>query len=306
MGSPSLGADDVRAVLQYHILKRPITTLSIFRGNSISVPTYLQDPVHTNVTGGQQVIITKQPDDQLIITSGFATRGTVMRPDSYKFDGGYIQVIDSVLHPPESFESTAMNAYTDLREFVEALARTGVWEFLDTRADVTVFAPTNEAFKRIADYPMDSLKLQQVLRYHIYPDLMVHSWDLRNGISVTNPQGPGINVTRQGNFIFANSARLLQTDVLIANGVVHMIDNVLNPNNRFKRPDPSLSHQDPVFGPEPDSKKSDSGSEGSGSATIYPLPSPTPSESESAAARHGAVGFGVGMGLIAGAMAIVL
>jgi len=230
-----------------------------------------------------------------------------MSPDSYKFDGGYILVIDSVMFAPQSFESTAMNAYTDFREFANALARTGVWEFLDTRADVTVFAPTDEAFERISNCPMDSLKLQQVLRYHIYPDTIFHSWDLRNGIAVNNSQGPGVNVTRQGNFIFANSAQLLQTDVLIANGVVHMIDNVLNPQNTLQVPDQSLSHQDPVFGPECDaSRKPGSGSGRSGTATFYPLPSSTPSDGESAAARHGAVGFVVGMGLVAGVMVIAL
>merc|ERR1712115_332071 len=49
------------------------------------------------------------------------------------------------------------------------------------------------------------------------------------------------------NSYFLNSARITTTDILIANGVIHVIDNVLSPNVTTAMPNPTSFTQAPVL-----------------------------------------------------------
>jgi len=60
-------------------------------------------------------------------------------------------------------------------------------------------------------------------------------------------QGGNITVMHSGNNVYINSAQLLQADILLANGVMHVIDNVLNPQGPGAQPNPEIASQAPVF-----------------------------------------------------------
>lgn len=59
--------------------------------------------------------------------------------------------------------------------------------------------------------------------------------------------GGDLRITIVDGDVFVNSARVVLPDVLVANGVVHVIDNVLNPNNTMAMPEPTASMQMPAF-----------------------------------------------------------
>lgn len=59
--------------------------------------------------------------------------------------------------------------------------------------------------------------------------------------------GGDLRITITDGDVFVNSAKVLMPDVLVANGVVHVIDNVLNPNNTSAEPEPTASTQLPAF-----------------------------------------------------------
>ncbi|KXX82416.1 Periostin [Madurella mycetomatis] len=240
----------VEATLRYHIVTEPISMTSIVKGDSIWAQTTLDDPTFSTVNGGQRLILTKQPGSEVVFTSGFATRGTVLVED-LPFDNGLVQVIDSVMRVPETLESTARNAYTDLTAFIGALYTTGVMSELAREEDVTIFAPHNSAFQKLAGTfeDMDNEELRSILRYHIVPGRLSHVWELRNASSLTAANNGRLHITRHTNFIYINSAQIIQTDILISNGLVHMIDNVLNPDRSAARPDVSTTAQAPVFTP---------------------------------------------------------
>ncbi|GAB1317673.1 FAS1 domain-containing protein [Madurella fahalii] len=240
----------VEATLKYHIVTQSISMTSIERGDSIWASTTLNDPMFSSVKGGQRLILTKQPGNEVVFTSGFATRGTVLVED-LSFDNGLVQVIDSVMRVPETLESTARNAYTDLTAFLGALYATGVMSELAEESDVTIFAPHNAAFQQLAGTfeNMDNEELRSILRYHIVPGRLSHVWELRNASSLTAADNGELHITRHTNFIYVNSAQIIQTDILISNGLVHMIDNVLNPDRSAARPDVSTTAQAPAFTP---------------------------------------------------------
>ncbi|EAQ83373.1 hypothetical protein CHGG_09777 [Chaetomium globosum CBS 148.51] len=242
----------VVSTLKYHILKKTIDMPSIVKGDSIWASTSLTDAKFSNVTGGQRLILTKQPGGEVVFTSGFATRGTVLTED-LAFDNGLVQVIDSVMRVPETLESTARSAYTDLTAFVGALYATGLMSEVAQQKDVTIFAPHNAAFQQLAGAfaDTDKEKLKRILRYHIVPGQLSHVWELKNASSLASTdKGNKVSITRHTNFIYVNSAEIIQADILIANGLVHMIDNVLNPDQTGARPDVTLTTaQSPVFTP---------------------------------------------------------
>ncbi|KAK4452198.1 FAS1 domain-containing protein [Podospora aff. communis PSN243] len=233
--------EGIKASLRYHVIKAkaPIIVGAIPKGDSLSASTALDDPEWSNVTDGQQVILTKQPGGEVILTSGFATRGTVVVEDIL-FENGIVQIVDSVMHVPEPLESTARNAYSDIAAFLETLHATGLAENLASARDVTILAPHNAAFQHHAGTLHETTHddLKRILRYHIIPGAVLHSWEFQNGSYLASAEeNKSMTITRVGNWIFANSAQFLQTDILISNGIVHMVDDILNLDHAVADPD---------------------------------------------------------------------
>jgi len=70
--------------------------------------------------------------------------------------------------------------------------------------------------------------------------------NLADGMTIQMIRGGNITITEADNSIFVNSARVLQPDILLSNGVLHVIDNVLDYNATGVRPNPALASQQPV------------------------------------------------------------
>ncbi|KAK0726204.1 FAS1 domain-containing protein [Apiosordaria backusii] len=216
---------------------------------------------YTNVTKGQNILISRQHDDTTVITSGLGTRSTILEPpfQDIPFAGGFIQIVDTLLVPPSRLELTARDAYKDLTSFLGALYKSGLAPDLSSRKDITILASRNAAFQSIASAldPLSREDLSTILQYHIIPDQVLSSSDLSSldnstGSSLVTLLGSDdkasrVTVSKAGNNIFFNSAQLLQSDILLANGVIHIIDNVLNPDEFAEVPDLEAKSQTPVF-----------------------------------------------------------
>ncbi len=163
-----------------------------------------------------------------------------------EFTGGVIQIIDDLLIPPTNIieTTTAFN----LNSFQGALYASKENGTFNT-ANVTVFAPSNSAFEALgpAIINMTAEELATVMDYHLVPGGVFYSTSLTNGTELTTHQGGKLTIRQSGNNFYINSAQLLTTDVLIANGVLHVIDNVLNPNGPGALPNPALATQVPAF-----------------------------------------------------------
>lgn len=102
---------------------------------------------------------------------------------------------------------------------------------------------------------MSKEQLASVLRYHLIPNQIIpsssfflRSSNFTNG-TLDAASGKKVHTTRLGNNLFFNRAQLLQSDVLIANGVLHIIDAVLNPDleDQQQIPDEDAKTQAPAF-----------------------------------------------------------
>ncbi len=102
-----------------------------------------------------------------------------------------------------------------------------------TGGQFTIFAPTDEAFSALPAGTLEKLLqpenqalLRQVLAYHVVPG-EVTSQELQTG--VVDTLGGGIAVRVADGRIIVNDGSVIQPDIQAANGVIHVVNRVLLP-----------------------------------------------------------------------------
>lgn len=117
---------------------------------------------------------------------------------------------------------------------VAALDAAGLVETLQGEGPYTVFAPTDEAFDKLPAGTVESLlgdipTLTDILLYHVVPGRVV-SGDVIGIENAPTAQGSSIDVSVSGGSVFLNGdSRVVETDILATNGVIHVIDTVILP-----------------------------------------------------------------------------
>lgn len=122
-------------------------------------------------------------------------------------------------------------AEKSLRPLATNLGAYGIGIVLNGNEPYTVFAPTDEAFAKIPKADLDALlkdkaRLSDVLAYHVIPGKVMAA-DVKAG-KVKTVKGSELTVTTSGG-VMVNNAKVIKTDIVAGNGVVHVIDTVLIP-----------------------------------------------------------------------------
>lgn len=115
---------------------------------------------------------------------------------------------------------------------VTAVQAAGLVDTLKGPGPFTVFAPTDEAFAKVPKDKLDALlkdkaALTKVLTYHVVPG-KVMAKDVKAG-QVKTVQGSPLTVTVNSGTVMVDNAKVVKTDVVADNGVIHVIDTVLMP-----------------------------------------------------------------------------
>ena len=102
---------------------------------------------------------------------------------------------------------------------------------LKGKGPFTVFAPTDTAFAKIPKADLDALlkdkaKLTAVLTYHVVAGKVMAA-DVKAG-KVKTVQGSEITVSTMGG-VSVDNAKVIKTDIVASNGVIHVIDSVIIP-----------------------------------------------------------------------------
>ncbi|GAA2144337.1 hypothetical protein GCM10009760_31760 [Kitasatospora kazusensis] len=128
--------------------------------------------------------------------------------------------------------ATAASNNPLLSTLVTAVKAAGLVDTLNSAKDITVFAPTNDAFAKIPKAQLDALladkaMLTKVLTYHveagrIAPAALAGSHKSLEGSSVT-VDGTTPDFTANGN------SKVLCGNVQTANATVYIVDTVLMP-----------------------------------------------------------------------------
>jgi len=118
---------------------------------------------------------------------------------------------------------------------VTAVKAAGLAETLMGEGPYTVFAPTDEAFAKLPAGTVQTLlktenraKLQSILTYHVVPRKAVASDVVRQRL-LSTVNGLNLDVMRDKQGVTIGNSRILKTDIMASNGVIHVIDTVLLP-----------------------------------------------------------------------------
>jgi len=139
------------------------------------------------------------------------------------------------------------SAASNLTTLVAAVKAAGLDATLAQPGPYTVFAPTNDAFARLAPGTVDTLlkpenkpTLTKVLTYHVVPgkitieDLRARAAANNGTVTLTTVEGDPLTVTVEGQMVTltdvnGNKSYVETGDVKQANGVVHVVNGVVLP-----------------------------------------------------------------------------
>lgn len=117
---------------------------------------------------------------------------------------------------------------------VKAVQAAGLAETLSGEGPFTVFAPTDEAFSKLPEGTLEQLledkeRLTQILTYHVVPGRVTA--DQVQGIdSAETVAGGALSIRTEYGSVKVGDATVVQADVMASNGVIHVIDTVLLPD----------------------------------------------------------------------------
>ncbi len=129
-----------------------------------------------------------------------------------------------------------LRASTHFTVLVKAIDQAQLTKTLDTTPGLTLFAPTDEAFAALPPavlakllLPDNAPILQKVLIYHlVYLKL--------DGAKIKGAKGPvpsvessQLQLDGSGDPLKVNDADIIQADVDVTNGIIHVVDKVLVP-----------------------------------------------------------------------------
>lgn len=146
---------------------------------------------------------------------------------------GYVHSVNAVLLPSETVVDIAIdNSFTSLT--AAAVTAELLPALTNPLAELTVFAPTNQAFSDLATALGTDIagllanpELADILLYHVVSGVVM-SGDLTDGM-VPTLNGQSINVDLSSGVVI-NTSNVTIADLTADNGVVHVIDAVLVPS----------------------------------------------------------------------------
>lgn len=143
------------------------------------------------------------------------------------FSGGVMHIIDTVLTVPIKPSESAIDS--TLTALAGGLKQANLLTAVDGLTDITIFAPNNAAFQKIgsAAATLTTAQLASILEYHVIQNTVGYSSLLTTGLanqSYPTIAGANLMITAEDGKVFVNSAQVTIADVLISNGVLHIID----------------------------------------------------------------------------------
>jgi uncharacterized surface protein with fasciclin (FAS1) repeats len=118
----------------------------------------------------------------------------------------------------------------------KALSAAGLVDALKSEGPFTVLAPTDEAFARLPDGTIEELlkpenldQLKRILTRHVLAGKATAA-DVVKLEKVETLSGDVLMIAANEDGIAIGNAKVLKTDVMASNGVIHVIDSVLLPN----------------------------------------------------------------------------
>lgn len=142
--------------------------------------------------------------------------------------------------PSDRTITETIEGNSDTSSLKTALTAAGLTDTLEQPGPYTIFAPNNDAFAKLGSQldallqPTAKSSLANILKFHVVPGELTVK-DLKDDELLTTLQGTRLRVSKTGNTVtLGNSlgkAVIVTQDTDASNGVVHLVDTVLQPKD---------------------------------------------------------------------------
>ncbi|XP_030068029.1 transforming growth factor-beta-induced protein ig-h3 [Microcaecilia unicolor] len=209
-GSPSVN----RELFRNHIVKDQLSSKYLYHGQTLET------------MGGKKLRVFAYRNSLCIENSCIAAHDKKGR-------FGTLFIMDKMLTLPTGTVMDALKADNRFSMLVTAIQNAGLTETLNRDAAFTIFAPTNEAFRAMPQEKRNKLmgnakELANILKYHIGEEILV-SGAVGHLIRLKSLQGEKLEVSVRNNTVNVNKNPLVQADIMATNGVVHVVNTILEP-----------------------------------------------------------------------------
>ena len=223
------------AVLTYHVVAGRVLAKDVVKLNGKSVPTVNGESVKISVSGG----IVAVNASNLVKTDILATNGVIHVIDTVLLPAN-LQLAPptttTVVAPPKDIVDTAVAAGT-FKTLATALGAAGLVDTLKGAGPFTVFAPTDAAFAKLPAGTLESLlkpenkaTLAAILTYHVVSGKVPATTVVTlNGKTAKTVNGAEVRIKVDGSTVLVNDSKVITTDIVASNGIIHVIDTVLIP-----------------------------------------------------------------------------
>jgi uncharacterized surface protein with fasciclin (FAS1) repeats len=222
---------NLKEILLYHVVAGTVLSTDLSNG---FVPTVNGAAVEINLDGGATVKgASNETGSNIVMTDKRARNGV-------------IHGIDQVLLPPTQNIVEIAAGNPDFSILVDAVVAADLVELLANTNNITVFAPTNQAFEDLITdlnpLGINNLEdllgflgkegLQKVLGYHVFAGGRVFSSDLSD-MKIEMLSGDEVTIDTSGPSLIDfndREAGIDATDIQATNGVIHVINKVILPD----------------------------------------------------------------------------
>ena len=211
-------AEELTAILKYHVLAGSVKLAGALGAKS------------ANTLTGEGISITFS-DGRIRVNESNLVNSDI------QCSNGIVHVIDSVLLPPKPASDLVAIAKRSgkFNTLLAAVEAAGHSDTLTGAANITVFAPTDEAFNKLPEGTLESLlkpenrkTLQTILAMHVLNG-RVSAGDALNAEQAQSLSGESLKFGIKDGLLKVNSSTIVSVDIVAENGVIHVIDSVLLP-----------------------------------------------------------------------------
>jgi uncharacterized surface protein with fasciclin (FAS1) repeats len=226
---PSLWANITRAteVMAYHFVG--VDVLPPFNGQHQLLDTYYTDPQLPN-NQSQPLVLSQELDGSQTLILG-AAEATRVTGGPYSEGNLTLYSIDKVVGLPEPITMTAREATQSFSIFMRFLQDNSLAISLENSQGVTVFAPVDTVpwYTTPSFTALNTSSRQAALNKHITPQVLYSNQFSDGNMNTTSNKGLVFTSNSSGTFVTvdSNTARIVRSDIIITNGVVHAIDSAL-------------------------------------------------------------------------------
>ncbi|EST09772.1 FAS1 domain protein [Kalmanozyma brasiliensis GHG001] len=189
----------------------------------------LNESAYSKLPGGAgQAVALAKSGNKTFVSEAVNNDTFVQSP--VRFDTVTVQPISMAMTVPGTItETLRFMGYSEISTLIANVQNGALASTIDNMAGVTLFVPTNEAIRKYVGTFPNPTAIPTVLGQHIVASRVVYSPLLIDQGSMISSSGQDIvfdnaaGTVKVGNF----TAKILQTDIIAQQGVIHQIDNVL-------------------------------------------------------------------------------